>query len=86
MNAQTRASIVTALEALEVCDYGLVADLLLDALENDPAPAGVSCPHCERRFAWPGLMDEHRRRAHAHLPSPTPPPRRALRLIPGGRR
>ena len=89
MNA---AAIRAALEALEVGDQELAAAVLLDLLEE---PSGLgqpksqtpcSEPGCGYR-GWPGQVDAHMQRCHtAPVLAPAPPPRRMLRLIPGGRR
>jgi hypothetical protein len=63
-----------ALEALAAGDYRLVEEILLGAGEDEwsPAPSltstnttqgGLTCA-CGLSFAWPGLLDHHRRFAH----------------------
>lgn len=74
-----KLAVVAALEALEVGDVVLAIEILLGALDDYPRPVGVHCPDCHRRFDWPGLLDEHRQRAH-HKPV-----RRAVRPTPGKR-
>jgi hypothetical protein len=54
-----RTVVVAALEAFEVGDRRLGADLLLDLLEG-PSVQGHFCDGCGREFEWPGLLDDHR--------------------------
>ncbi len=57
-----RAAIVVALESLEDGDQALAVEVLLGALEDGPIARRNLC-ECGAPFEWPGLLDDHRRRA-----------------------
>ncbi len=60
-------AIVSALEALEDGDQALAVAILLGALEDGPSFRPHLC-ECGAAFEWPGLLDDHRRRAEHESP------------------
>ena len=64
----TRAAIVTALDALEAGDGRYAVAVLLDAFEAGPVVDLTGrrrrCPDCGYGPAWPGELDDHARVMH----------------------